>query len=445
MTWLLDRSIFGIALSTAFILSILLNVYSFTGPNSFFCVLSSSSKLQDARMKKESAKDSSDKREITFTNYGWFHPDPKKGIKTPRCLAMKYFSDAILSHERYNSTTWKDLEKHPNENRSIIAFLDIDTCRDVHWPKFGGDFTTNSDLERGRVPMTGWDFLSDCPIIEQALQSPALSSRNSRLVVLSCATNNLYSIPCLRRDRKDYGSFSKLIVGHLSAHKNDVHPRDFGLPPWPVKTVSLTSRQIQDIHTCQNRSRTLLFSFKGRGRIPFPEFSDYFEPLHQKQNVYASFSFDHYFTSQQKNAWDGYILENTPPENQTKEDYYRLLTLSDFAGAPRGDCLYSVRFSEILSSGAIPVLYSDGWVLPYNRDVVDWNELAVVLPQHRVNETLRVLQDMPDDIRCKMRQKGLQFFQTYLSTSAGRLRAILEILAASHENNGVATFSAAPE
>jgi hypothetical protein len=195
----------------------------------------------------------------------------------------------------------------------------------VHWPKFGGDFTTNSDLEGGRLPLKEFNFLSNCPFIEKALQSPALSSRNSRLVVLSCVSGNLKSIPCLRRDRKDIGGFSKLIVGHLSAHEKYVHPRDFGLPPWPVKTVALTPRQIQDILTCQNRSRTLLFSFKGRARVPFPEFSNYFKSLHQKENVYASFSRDHYVTSQQKNSWNGYILENTPPENQTKEDYYNNL------------------------------------------------------------------------------------------------------------------------
>jgi alpha-1,4-N-acetylglucosaminyltransferase EXTL3 len=84
-------------------------------------------------------------------------------------------------------------------------------------------------------------------------------------------------------------------------------------------------------------------------------------------------------------------------------------------------------------------------VLPYNHDVVDWNELAVIIPQRRVSETLSILRNISDESRCKMRQKGYNFFKTYVATSEGRLRAILEILQASRENHGLPIFSAVPE
>ena len=97
-------------------------------------------------------------REITITNYGWFDLDPQVGIKLPRCLAAKDFNDAIVAHERYNANAWHDLEQNPDPNRPIIAFMDIDTCNLIHWPKFGGDFVTNSDLEGGRPPHEGFLF-----------------------------------------------------------------------------------------------------------------------------------------------------------------------------------------------------------------------------------------------------------------------------------------------
>ena len=395
-------------------------------------------------------------RQITFTNYGWFHPNPKLGIKVPRCLAMKHFDGAVVSHDRYNASAWHDLEQHPDPNRPIIAFLDIDTCRLLHWPKFGGDFTISFDREGGRPPQGSWTskaFREDCVVIEQALRSPALSAPDSRLVVLSCYEENLEDIPCLRADRNTSGIFSKLIVGHMSAHKNQTHPHDFGLPPWPVKTVALNSKQLEDIQTCRNSSRDLLFSFHGRERIPFREFDAYFAPLDGTNGIHAKFKWDHYAKSNHpKNDFGGSVLSPVAPENQTKDSYYRLLANSVFSGSPRGDNLYSVRFSEILSSGAIPVVYADGWVLPYNMDVVNWSEVAVMLPQRRVRDTLEVLRAIPDATRCAMRQKGLAFYRDFVADSTGRLRAILQLLDApllrrvQYNSSAIMTpFSAAPE
>ena len=390
-------------------------------------------------------------REITITNFGWFHPDPQIAITTVRSLSMKHFNDAILGHERFNASAWQDLDQNPNPDRPIIAFLDYDTCKDVHWPYFGGN-EFNGDNEGGRTPFTFDDFSEECSMVERALQSPALSSPDSRLVVISCKG---FGPPdpqhCLGADRNLSGGFSKLIVGHTSAHRSQAHPLDFGLPPWPVKTVTLNESQIHEIETCQNASRSLLFAFVGRDRIPFPEFHTYLQPLHQTNGVHAVFQVDHYIESEHPlNSNGGSVLTPVAPENQTKDNFLNLLMKSEFFGAPRGDCLYSVRFSEILSSGAIPVVYSDGWVLPYNRDVVDWSEVAVLLPQLRVNETLDVLRAIPEETRCQMRKKGIEVYQRYVADSAGRLRAILQIVDAALARQKNPTippleFSFAPE
>jgi hypothetical protein len=388
------------------------------------------------------------KKEITITNYGWFDPEPQVGLKVPRCLATKHFNDAVVAHERYNASAWHDLDQNPDPNRAIIAFLDIDTCKLIHWPKFGGDFAINSDQEGGRPPMENWDFDKDCSTIERALKSPAMSSPNSRLVVLSC--HEFGNVPCLRATRTVSGVFSKLVVGQMSAHKNLTHPNDFGLPSWPVKPVTLNQRQIEDIQTCRNDSRAFLYSFQGRPRIPFPEFHKYLSPLHGKEGVHAIFQWTHYKKSQHtKNAWGGSVLAAVAPENQTQDDYYNVLMNSVFAGSPRGDNLYSVRFSEILSAGVIPVIYADGWVLPYNKDVVDWSELAVLLPQRKVNETLEALHRIPVRERCEMSRKVLAFYNNYVADSHGRLRAVLKLIDArsAQENSTTKTitnFSAAP-
>lgn len=82
-----------------------------------------------------------------------------------------------------------------------------------------------------------------------------------------------------------------------------------------------------------------------------------------------------------------------------------LLRTSRFAGSPRGDNLYSYRFSEILSAGAIPVVFADGWIMPYTSDVVDWNDVAILLPQGEVNRTVDVMTSYSNDRMCEMHIK----------------------------------------
>jgi hypothetical protein len=390
------------------------------------------------------------KREIIMTNFGWFHPDPVKGLTFVRSLAMKHFNDAIVAHERFNASAWQDLHRNPNPERAVIAFLDYDTCQLFHWPRFEGRELI-ADIEGGREQFMTYNFSMECSMIERALRSPALSSPDSRLVVVSCKNKGPERHECLGADRNASGIFSKLIVGHLSGHKDHVHPRDFGMPSWPIKAVALNKSQILEIETCQNTSRSLLFSFQGRHRVLFPEFSQYLEPLHQTGGIHAVFHREHYIRSEHRRkagVWPA--LYPVSPENQTKDMFYYLLMNSVFAGSPRGDFLWSIRFSEILSSGAIPVIYADGWVLPYNKDVVDWSEVAVLLPQSRVNETMDVLRAIPDETRCRMRKKGFEFYQRYVADSAGRLRAILRVVDAALARQKLSSdppmeFSAAPE
>lgn len=124
-------------------------------------------------------------REITMTNFGWFHPDPVKGLTFVRSLAMKHFNDAIVAHERFNASAWQDLHHTPNPERPIIVFLDYDTCQLYHWPRFPGREMI-ADIEGGREQLMTYNFSKECCLIESALRSPALSSPDSRLVVVSC-------------------------------------------------------------------------------------------------------------------------------------------------------------------------------------------------------------------------------------------------------------------
>jgi hypothetical protein len=104
------------------------------------------------------------------------------------------------------------------------------------------------------------------------------------------------------------------------------------------------------------------------------------------------------------------------------------MSQSQFAGVPRGDNLFSYRFTEALSGGSIPVVYADGWFLPFSETLIDWNSVAVIIPEHDADKTLDYLHDITLDQRCQMRKKGYEFFQKYMATPELSIAGIVESL-----------------
>lgn len=56
--------------------------------------------------------------------------------------------------------------------------------------------------------------------------------------------------------------------------------------------------------------------------------------------------------------------------------YDGLLKNSMFAFVPRGDANFSYRLLEVMSFGCIPVILSDGWVLPFDR-ILHWDTFSL--------------------------------------------------------------------
>ena len=78
-------------------------------------------------------------------------------------------------------------------------------------------------------------------------------------------------------------------------------------------------------------------------------------------------------------------LSGTPLENYT---YGTIMTHTIYAGAPRGDCKYSYKFTEALAGGAIPVVLADDWVFPFRPELINWSECVVIIPERDSNERM---------------------------------------------------------
>mmetsp|Transcript_16314 Transcript_16314/g.24020 ORF Transcript_16314/g.24020 Transcript_16314/m.24020 type:complete len:475 (+) Transcript_16314:85-1509(+) len=375
--------------------------------------------------------------DITFTRFGWFHPNSEKALSFGRTQTSKHLMEAILQHERYNRSAWDDLDRKPDASRPIIAFLDIETCGEINWPNFGGDFNLSSDKSNGRARVDYKKLYGVCKTVREALDSPAIkASPHSRLVILNCAypvsheDKDEWFPKCANKDR-DPLIYEKLVIAHLSKHQENIHPtNDFGIPPLPARPVDLNSTELKAIENCDVRSRKYFFSFEGRARIYFPEFRQYFEKLHGTEGVHAVFGNEHYKRSNQSNSQGQKVLTALSESSQKYDPYYNLLRQSIFTGTPRGDKLFSYRFSEVLSAGSIPVVYADNYVLPYTKDVVHWdgNSVAVIIPQKHVNQTMDILKNFTDRQICSMQQNALQFYNDYVKDSVGRLRGIMQVL-----------------
>jgi hypothetical protein len=68
---------------------------------------------------------------------------------------------------------------------------------------------------------------------------------------------------------------------------------------------------------------------------------------------------------------------------RTDPRYAQLLERSVFALVPGGDALFSYRLLEALTFGCIPIVLSDGWVLPFDRSI-EWNTAVVIMPEASV-------------------------------------------------------------
>ena len=397
---------------------------------------------------------------IGFTNLHLFHPSEATSPTVPRGLVFKDFAESVEAHPRYSASMWSDLEEYPDPNLPIVAFLDADLCFTVHWPKFGGTYDSSSDTENGRPPMrrsqifkylgvNGGGPIDPCFLIDKALASPAMTaSPHSRLVVLS---HQWYEGPIVSRclgPRRNSSKYEQLVIGHVAQQFSQVNARDFGIPPWPVKTIEDFPRE----KVC-NDSLPYLLSFKGRSRSFFAEFESYFTGLAaNRTDIYIDFGTGHYTST---------TLGQATKEVQANETYYQLMTQSQFcpvrksasvfprlsfgamcghlrcsshltpslcAVPARGDNLFSVRFSEILSAGCIPIIYADGWVLPYTRAVVDWSKLAVVIPQQNVHHTLDYIDHMTREEICERRLLAYDFFHEFVKSGEARVSAIMRVL-----------------
>ncbi|KAL7529305.1 hypothetical protein ACHAWF_002928 [Thalassiosira exigua] len=368
--------------------------------------------------------------EIVTTNFGWTTATPSRHSR--RKISREFF-DSILSHPRYNATAWEDLESNPDPSRRLVAFVDIDTCIEGNYPVYGPPFpfAENMDIAASLGDRFSTILDKSCKYIKRAAESPALAAnKDSRLVLLDCGDGPYYNLKdvCGPNNpnnggggRPAWGDLlknSQVIIAYYGIKQKDARPFDIGIPPPAIKPVILTPHERHWIKTCKSRSRHYLFSFQGRGGFR----RDRLKLLENQTGVYINIKDPNTYWHGQRQL----LNTSAPPPN----DYDEILRDSLYAAAPRGDCLWSYRFTEIMSAGSIPVVYSNDWLRPFSSSadpdrVMNWTDCAVFPNENHMKRTLDILHAIPDDVRCKMQQCSLAFWDKFASSRAGWLEGIL--------------------
>jgi len=352
--------------------------------------------------------------EITATNYGW--NTPQKYSFSRRILSGELFN-ATKSHPRYNASAWEDLHSNPNPERRIIVFLDVDTCVESNYPVYGAkDWHVNVETMH---PSPGRMIVNlpgeSCQYIKKAVSSPALTANpDSRLILLDCCGVEKFRLrSACGRELLDN---PQIIIAYYSIEKSSVRPLyDVGITPPAIKPVNLTTAEREDILTCSNnttKQRKYLFSFQGRrgyGREALRSFeneTDMYIRVYDERDKYKS--------DIQTNGADS-------------NNYIGIMKQSTFAASPRGDLLFSYRFSEILSAGTIPVVYANNWLLPFNDQIVDWNKCAVFIDESDYDKTAEILRDISLEKRCEMQKCALNAWDRFASSRSGWIRGLVGV------------------
>lgn len=113
-------------------------------------------------------------------------------------------------------------------------------------------------------------------------------------------------------------------------------------------------------------------------------------------------------------------------KQQTGDHHFNEKMNTTYALLPKGDDRWSLRFSEAIGAGAIPVILADGLTLPY-ENIIDWSTAAIRLPNAYAKDADLIMKALPSDQETivKMRQAVYDINRKYFATPDARADAML--------------------
>lgn len=269
----------------------------------------------------------------------WLMPD----ARMPLTAYWMRFRDAVDLHVR---------EARAPTGAATLCVPVEDVAIETNWPRYGRPGSAYARGEGHCLEPDGIYFEYLQALLDWAANHPERT-------VLLVNMHPFVRLPLIALDHPNV----VVADGSLATYERCLNPSTISMPALPIDAATAAPAL----------ERPVLASFQGVAshavRLKLAE-------LHDGRDV---------------------IVRIVPPRHheQTRVDaeagvrdpeYGALLAASRFAFVPRGDALFSYRLLEAMSYGCIPIVVSEGWVLPFDRTVA-WTDCCVNV-HHEAVETL---------------------------------------------------------
>ncbi len=259
--------------------------------------------------------------------------------------------DGAAPRTVYYDELVKAMRRNPRFRRSGARLVvpAEDTAQETNWPRYGDRPSaylrgSSHDLSEGGEFSR---YLND-------IAAYAAAHADQSLLVVNM--HPFVRLPMFFR------ALPNVIVadGCLAGYERSFNQRTVSLPALPMVRPAIG---VADAEVAAAGGRSILASFQGADSHPV-------------RRVLAQLSSRPRFVVRLVDPLERHVGRIDALAGKTDPEYEELLDRSIFAFVPRGDALFSYRLLEIMARGAIPIVLSDGWVLPFDR-LIDWESAAL--------------------------------------------------------------------
>jgi hypothetical protein len=328
--------------------------------------------------------------------------------------------------------------KTADASAASVFFLGIETACEMNWPHYThspaninylkGDFRHCGKTRKERQ----WQYLQT--------HATHLPASHRGVIKLAPSAGNQPPRPTSRASTKQHVIFDMqgytMIDPRLQMNGQVVYTApsfDFRYGfrydvdiAWPSTGVATFAKQAdaKGPVDCSARRSKYLAVFKGTDDWPVRH---KIKKFHNGKDVIVKLTS---FKADCKNHKDKNLAEDQKSESEKKHcgagEYEELMMNTDFAFVVRGDNLYSYRFLEVLSAGAIPVVFSDGWTLPFH-EVIDYAQFTVVIHEKEWATAMDVIRNITPARVCAMRKEVRRAYKAYFATFDAQLETFMTV------------------
>jgi len=306
-------------------------------------------------------------------------------------LNVKFFlNDSLMPRTEYWQLFLDELNQNIFEVNSEILIPHEDIAIETNWPRFGNPISAYLRGEPHKLAENSYFFDYFKRLIKYIESNPNLK-------FLYINMHPFFRVPLLMKN------YTNVVVADVSLaqYERSLNNNTISMPTLPI----VFSKSKFD-----NRFGNILASFQGAMSHPVRHV---LSSIAKENDIIINFV--------DRSRHSGKI---DAKNNSGDSEYEKLLFNSNFAFVPRGDALFSYRLVEVMSYGCIPIILSDGWILPFDR-FIKWDEFCLQVHLDAIPDIPNLLRSMSRDEIIKRKIKTYDVFQKHFCNLSCQIKSLL--------------------